>query len=129
MPFDLQQGSDLYPKTDNEHKSVVSRRIRWLTEGIPSLRELKAENGDIGQFKGFELGQRVWKRESKYDGKGYAPVFAPRRTGPFVIHSVWDKNVYKLRTDPVVTGKRVGYLNNSINGSRLKAYVEGEVVN
>lgn len=100
---------------------LIARRINWLTEGIPGLRELKAKAVDIGLLKEFELGQRVWKRESKYDRKGFAPVFAPRRTGPFVIHSVWDKNVYKLRTVPFITGKRVGYLKNPINGSRLKA--------
>ena len=107
MPFDMQEAGDdesrddLYPKTEDEYKSVIYRRIRWLTDGIPGLRELGAGNGDTGEFKSFEQGQRVWKRESKYDGKGYAPVFAPCWTGPFVIHSVWDKNVYKLRTDPV----------------------------
>ena len=31
--------------------------------------------------------QRVWKRESKYDGKGFVLVFAPRWTGPFY-HSI-----------------------------------------
>ena len=76
----------------------------------------------------FVLGQKVWKRESKYDTKGFTPVFALRWTGPFVIHSVWDKNVSKLRIDSLVTGKKVGYLKNPINGYRLKAYVEGELV-
>ena len=61
-----------------EHNLVISRRIRWLTHGILALREFKAENGGIGLFEDCELGQREWKRESKYDGKGFAPVFAPR---------------------------------------------------
>ena len=80
--------------------------MKFLTEGIPGLRELKTEKVSVGAFKEYELGQRVWKRESKYDGKGFAPVFAPRWTGPFVIPSVWDKNVYKLPTDPLITRKR-----------------------
>jgi len=36
--------------------------------------------------------------------------------------------VYKLRTDPLVTRKKVGYLRNAINGHRLKPYVEGELI-
>jgi len=79
-------------------------------------------------YRKYELGEKVWKRESKYDTKGFTPVFAPRWTGPFVIHAIWDKNVYKLRTDPLVTGKKVGYLQNAINGHRLKPYVEGELL-
>lgn len=76
----------------------------------------------------FQLGQGVWKREPKYDGKGkFIPVFAPRWTGSYVIYSVFDKDVYKLRTE-AAGGKKVGYLRNPVNGSRLKAYVEGEVV-
>ena len=49
-----------------------------MTEGIPGPIELKVDNGVVGAYKEFELGQRVWKRESKYDGKGFAPIFAPR---------------------------------------------------
>ncbi|KAF8445288.1 hypothetical protein BGX38DRAFT_1271323 [Terfezia claveryi] len=106
MPFDQ---TDEHPKTEAEHGVLIARRINWLTEGIPGLRELKTKEVGIGSFKQYELGQRMMDRT-------------------FFIHSVWDKNVYKLRTDPLITGKRVGYLKNPINGSRLKAYVEGEVV-
>lgn len=63
-------------------------RIRWLKEGILGLREVKVE-GEVGSFKHFELGawkREFWKRELKYDGKGYSAVFAPRWTGPFVVH-------------------------------------------
>ncbi|KAF8456190.1 hypothetical protein BGX38DRAFT_1163122 [Terfezia claveryi] len=107
LPVDTVAAEENMPKTitEEKHREEVSRKIRWLTEGIPGLRELKTKEMDISSFKQYELGQRVWKRESKYDGKGFAPVFAPRWTGPFVIHSVWDKNVYKLRTDPLITGK------------------------
>ena len=65
------------------------------------------------------MADKVWKRESKIDGKGFVPVFVPRWTGPFDIHLAWDKNVYKLRSDPLITGKKVGYLKNPINGHRL----------
>lgn len=72
----------------------------------------------------FRVGQKVWKREPKYDGKGsFVPVFAPRWTGPYEIHSIYDKNVYKLRTIPGGS-KNMGYLKNPINGSRLKPYGE-----
>ncbi|RPB26458.1 hypothetical protein L211DRAFT_835305 [Terfezia boudieri ATCC MYA-4762] len=94
---------------DEGHKEEVGRRIKWLRDGIPGLREIKEDKAASGAFRQYELGQRVWKRESKYDGKGFALVFAPRWTGPFVIHSVWDKNVYKLRTDPFITEKREGF--------------------
>ena len=68
----------------------------------------------------------MWKREPKYDGKGkFVPVFAPRWTGPYVIHSVYDRNVYKLRTIPV-GGKKAGYLKNLVNGWRLKLYVDAD---
>ena len=33
-----------------------------------------------------------------------------------------------LRSDPLIIGNQV-YLKNLINGSRLKAYIEGKVVN
>lgn len=77
----------------------------------------------VNSFR-FQLGDKVWKRDSKYDGKGFVPVFAPRWTGPFAIHSVYDKGAYKLRTIPEA-GKNPGYLRHPINGSRLKPYVEG----
>ena len=66
------------------------RRIRWLTDGIPGLRNISDSvvSEEVGKFRKFELGQRVWKRESKYDGKGFAPIFPPRWTGPFVGHSL-----------------------------------------
>jgi len=92
MPFDMSRVGEIdrgkegeineYSKPDEEHKESISRRIRWLTEGIPGLRELKVDNV-VGAYKELELGQRVWKRESKYDGKGFASVFAPRWTWSF----------------------------------------------
>ncbi|KAF8451659.1 hypothetical protein BGX38DRAFT_1259471 [Terfezia claveryi] len=82
-----------------------------------------------GEIEEFELGQKVWKRESRYDAKGFVPVFAPRWTGPSIVHTVFDKNVYKLVKDPEVTGKKVGYLRNPISGMRLREFVDGEVLN
>lgn len=65
--------------------------------------------------------------ESKYDGKDSAPVFAPRWSGPFIIHAVWDRNVYKLRTDPMVTGKQTGFIRHPVNGPRLRVVVDCEL--
>ena len=129
MPFDDVQTakSEEYPKTD-EHPKLVAMRLQYVFEGIPGLREIKEKKGEDTKIQDFALGEKVWKRESKFDGKGFTPVFAPRWTGPFIIHSVWDKNVYRLRTDPLVTGKKIGYLRNPINSHNLKAYVEGELV-
>jgi len=116
------------PGTDDEHQELVAKRLRYLYDAILGLREVKEQKAVDRGYRKYELGEKVWKRESKYDAKGYTPVFAPRWTGPFVIHAIWDKNVYKLRTDPLVTRKKVGYLRNAINGHRLKPYVEGELI-
>ncbi|KAF8453661.1 hypothetical protein BGX38DRAFT_1328983 [Terfezia claveryi] len=97
---------DLSPNTDEEHKELVAKRLQWLCDGIPELRELKEGKEELAEVERFELGQRVWKRESQFE-----------------------KNAYKLRTVPEVTGKRIGYLRNPVNGARLRRYVDGEVVN
>lgn len=128
LPMDVSGGSlpDLSPLTDEDHRSVIAKRLTWITERVEGLHDLyRGRRDSASKFVSpFRLGQKVWKREPKYDGKGkLVPVFAPRWTGPYVIHSVYDKNVYKLRTIPDGT-KKVGYLKNPINGSRLKPYVE-----
>ena len=128
MPFDIDTGPPVEPKTDEEHRNLVAMRLKYVCEGIPGLGEVKEQKGENRSVQEFVLGEKVWKRESKYDGKGFTPVFAPSWTGSFIIHSVWDKNVCELRMDPLVTGKNVGYLRNPINGYRLKPYVEGELL-
>ena len=127
MPFD--RPPPAVPLTDDEHKAQVLKRVRWVVDAIPGLRELQGptNNSPPPEFSRYQLGQRVWKRESRYDAKGFVPVFAPRWTGPFVIHSVYDKGAYKLRTIPS-NGKKAGYLRNPVNASRLKPFVDGEVL-
>lgn len=127
IPFDMDGSATIAPSTDNDHKALVAMRLKFLCNGIPGLREKREEKHLSKVVKEYVQGDKVWLRESKFDGKGYAPIFAPQWTGPFVIHAVWDKNVYKLRSDPTVTGKKVGYLKNPVNGFCLKAYVEGEM--
>ena len=128
LPMDLQASmeSDVAPLTDVEHRELIARRLHWITDRIDGLQELcHGRRDSSSKYEAqFQLGQKVWKREPKYDGKGkFVPVFAPRWTGPFVIHSVYDKNVYKLRTIPDDT-KKVGYLKNPVNGHRLKPYID-----
>ena len=130
MPMDI--GADplpagpVEPFTDDEHRAIIAKHLRWVTELIEGLQELRFGRRDSTCAAQFQLGQKVWKREPRYDGKGpFVPIFASRWTGPYVIHSVFDKNVYKLRTVPDGT-KRTGYLKNPVNGSRLKPYVDGD---
>ena len=125
LPMD--RPSDTIPDTDDTHKELVLQRLKWVIDAVPGLHELQAPRSTPAPPNAFQLGQKVWKRESKYDGKGFVPVFAPRWTGPFAIHSVYGKGAYKLRTIPE-NGKRVGYLRNPVNGYRLKPFVDGEVL-
>ena len=127
MPFD-RPPPDI-PLNDDEHKAQVLKRVHWVVDAIPGLRELQVpdDDGPPPVFPRYQLGQQVWKRESRYDTKGFVPVFAPRWTGPFVIHSVYDKGAYKLRTIPS-GGKKAGYLRNPVNASRLKPFVDGDVL-
>lgn len=57
-----------------------------------------------------------------------APVFAARWQDPFIVFQVIGNNAYKVRTDPRVTGKRTGYIKNTVNGVRMRMFVDGEVV-
>ena len=123
LPVDITPDQEVCLLTDDDHKEIIAKRLTWITDRIDGLRELRYGRRDSTCTVQFELGQKVWKREPKYNGKGFVPVFAPRWTGPYIIHSVYDKNVYKLRTVPDGL-KKVGYLKNPINGSRLKPFVD-----
>ena len=133
LPMDVSDGpapAAVSPITDEEHKAIIAKRLRWITERIEGLKELHYGRRDSSSKydSQFQLGQKVWKREPKFDGKGkFVPVFAPRWTGPYVIHSVYDRNVYKLRTVPDGS-KKTGYLKNPVNGHRLKPFVDGGLV-
>ena len=129
LPMDVAEGSGevTIPLTDEEHTAIIAKRLRWVTERIDGLKELRYGRRDSSDKcdARFQLGQKVWKREPKFDGKGkFVPVFAPRWTGPYVIHSIYDRNVYKLRTVPDGS-KKTGYLKNPVNGHRLKPFVDG----
>ena len=74
----------------------------------------------------YRVDDKVWVRDSKYD-IGFAPVFAPRWKGPYIVKQRLDKNVYRLRTDPLVSGKRTTTLQYPINGMRLKRVTPQEL--
>ena len=109
-----------------DHKAAILQRIKFLTDVVPTLRA-QPPPGDspVSSRIPFGVGDRVWVRDSKYD-VGFPPVFAPRWKGPFIIKDCLDKNVYRLRTDPSISGKRSTALALLINGSRLRKASEQE---
>ena len=125
---ELSEKTMVVQQTDEAHREIVEKRLQWVTEHIEGLQELRRGRRDSSRVQRFQLGQKVWKREPKYNSKGrFIPGFAPRWTGPYIVHSVYDRDVYKLRTEPS-GGKKAGYLKNSVNRSRLKAFVEQQVL-
>ena len=127
MPFD--RPPPVLPLTNDEPKAQLLKCVRLVADGIPRLRELQVPAYDIPplEFSLYQLGQQVWKPESRYEAIGFVPVFAPRWTGSFLIHSVYNKGTYKLYTIPS-NGKKAGYLRNPINASRLQPFVDREVL-
>ncbi|GAO49753.1 hypothetical protein G7K_3895-t1 [Saitoella complicata NRRL Y-17804] len=90
-----------------QHRTEVAERIEWLREGIPGLRTAamryvkdKKGNAVLVHPKSFNLGDKVWLRDSALDSQAQAPVFSPRWKGPYIVHDVWQKGVYKLRQIP-----------------------------
>ena len=106
---------------DSDHKTAVLNRFNFLTEAIPTLRRLPPPP-DAPRHPAkvvYRVDDKVWVRDSRYD-TGFAPVFAPRWKGPYIVKQRLDKNVYRLRTDPLISGKRSTTLQYPINGMRLK---------
>ena len=115
------------PAVDSDHKVAVLNRFKFLTDAIPTLRRLlPPRDQDIPIKEVYKVDDRVWVRDSKYD-TGFAPVFAPRWKGPYIVKQRLDKNAYCLRTDPLVSGKRSTTLQYPINGMRLKRVTEQEL--
>lgn len=110
------------------HKEAILQRIRFLTDVIPTLRALPApKDSPIGKpHTTFAIGDNVWVRDSKYD-TGFPPVFALRWKGPFIVKDKLDRNVYRLRTNPSISGKRTAALALPINGSRLRLATDQEL--
>ena len=102
-----------------DHKEAILQRLRFLTDVIPTLRAQPPPPPTSLPKVTFNVGDSVWVRDSKYD-VGFPPVFAPRWKGPFFVKDRLAKNVYRLRTNPDVSGKRSTALALPINGSRLR---------
>ena len=112
---------------DADHKAAVLDRFKFLTEAIPTLRRLPSPpDSDVPHHPAkdvYGVGDKVWVRDPRYD-TGFAPVFAPRWKGPYIVKQRLDKNVYRLPTDPLVSGKRSTTLQFPINGMRLRRVTE-----
>lgn len=121
-------GDHVFPAVscDLDHKTAVLHRLQFLTDVIPTLRVKPAPRVTSVPMVTFKVGDRVWVRDSKFD-VGFPPVFAPRWKGPFFVKDRLDKGVYRLRTDPAISGKRSTALALPINGSRLRLATEQEL--
>jgi hypothetical protein len=127
LPFDSVKEPE--PPTDEKHKELIATRLRFIKDTLPGLREnkYKTRHHDFVPPKEFHVNDKVWLRNTKYDAHGIVPVFAERWQGPYIVAGVLERNTYRLRTIPKVTGKRAILLASPINGIRLKLYEEGLV--
>lgn len=82
-----------------EHKDTIFQRIKFLTDIVPTLRAQPPPKDVTTGKVVYEMGDRVWVRDSKYD-VGFPPVFAPHWKGQYYVKEHLDKNVYRLHTDP-----------------------------
>ena len=102
-----------------DHKEAIFRHVRFIMDVVPTLRAQPPPRSTSVPKTLFSVRDSVWVRDSKYDS-GFPPVFAPRWKGPFIVNDRLDKNAYRLRTNPDVSGKRSTALALPINGSRLR---------
>ena len=121
-------GDHVFPPVSSsvDHKTAILQRLRFLADVIPTLRALPPPPAVSSSRAIYEVGDKVWVRDSKYD-VGFPPVFAPRWKGPFFVKERLDKNAYRLRTIPEVSGKRSIALALPINGSRLRLASDQEL--
>jgi transposase InsO family protein len=128
IPIDGPTDDNVIPETSDEHRELVAQRIRFISDVIPGIRdERRTSETRPNADAEFHVGDLVWLRETKYDGKELCPVFAPRWTGPFQVWEVWDKGAYRLRSLPKYSGKqKPTILRNPVNANRLRQYVERE---
>ena len=128
IPIDDPAKGNITPDTSEEHRELVAQRVWFFPDIIPGIRdERRTSEVHPGTDAEYHVGDWVWLRETKYDGKELCPVFAPRWTGPFQVWEVWDKGAYRLRSDPRYSGKKTASIpRNPVNGNRLRIYVERE---
>ena len=121
-------GDHVFPavSASRDHKAAVLQRLRFLMDVVPTLRAQPPPPDTRVPKVIYEVGDKVWVRDSKYD-VGFVPVFAPRWKGPFFVKERLEKNTYRLRTIPEVSGKRSIALALPINGSRLRLASDQEL--
>jgi len=80
LPVDLaaDDAATKAPGTDNEHQELVAKCLRYIYDTIPGLKEVKEQKAVDRGYRTYELGEKIWKRESKYNAKSFTPIFAPQ---------------------------------------------------
>lgn len=63
--------------SSEDHKVAVLHRLQFLHDVVPTLRAKPPPADTPVSTVSYEVGDRVWVRDSKYD-IGFPPVFAPR---------------------------------------------------
>lgn len=126
LPFDKTPNAIEIPSTDDEHRDLVARRLRYMTDNIPGLRRDKDKTRNMPHTPPpvYKMGQYVWLRNTKYDVHGIVPIFSERWIGPYTVAGVLPKNTYRLRTIPEISRKRTMLLAQPVNGLRLKPFTE-----
>ena len=121
-------GNHFFPSlsVSPDHKAAILHRIQFLNDVLPTLRARPPPRDVSHASVLFEVGDKVWVRNSKYD-VGLPPVFAPPWKGPFLVKDRLDKNIYRLCTNPETSGKRSITLALPINGSRRRKASEQEL--
>jgi len=79
LPLDVGDDSTVIPDSTELHRELVARRLRFISDMIPGLRAEKCEPAKVPDTDadGFHVGDWVWLRETKYDGKELRPALGP----------------------------------------------------
>lgn len=126
--FDISIPSDPIPDPGSlAPAEVIAQRIKHISTTFPGLCEMDIDlrvPSPTSQRPQFSIGQHVWLCASA--SEKMPPVFTPRWKGPYVIFQILDKDVYRLRTDSRITGKRAGYLPCPVNAHRLRPFMSSD---
>ena len=109
--------SSLLPPHD--HKEAIFQWVCSIMDVVPTLNAQLPPWATPVPKTLFNIGDSIWVCDSKYY-TSFPPVFAPHQKGPFIIKNCLNKNLYCLRTDPALSGKRSIALGLPISGSRLR---------
>ena len=115
----LPEGNALLPSSPlppHDHKEAIFQRVRFIMDVVPTLCAQLPPWANLVLNRLFNVGDSVWVRDSK-SYTSFPPVFTPRRKGPFIIKNCLNRNLYCLRTDLALSGKRSIALALPISGS------------